>query len=359
MERILYVALLGLLGYLVYEVFSPFLQPLAWAVVLAIMFFPVHQRMREFLVRPNHAALASTLLLTVVIVVPSLLILSVFAAQAVEVVQWFQVTWQQGQTPLRELFRVIPMERVMDWLAEHNIREEDLSAYVTQKLEWLAGFVAGQAGRLARNVAVFIFNLFVTLFATFYLFRDGSGLQQRLRRALPLDAEQRDHLLTTAQNVLYASVFSGFVVAAVQGLLGGLTFWMLGIKAPVLWGTVMGFLSLLPVVGAWLVWGPALVVFLFEGDYLRALILLGAGVLIIGLADNILRPILISGRAQLNGLLVFVSILGGVAAFGLLGIVLGPIVVALGAAVMEAYTEAPVTPAPAQSEAATSPPAPA
>lgn len=347
MERILLIILLGLLGYLAFLIFAPFLEPLAWAVVLVIMFFPVHRWLRRHLTRPNRAALVTTLLLTLLIVAPGLLILGMFTAQAIDTVEWFRAEWQQGRMPFRELLGVVPLERILNWLAEHNIHTEDLRAFVASRLDTLAGLMAGQAGRLARNLLFFVFNLFVTLFATFYLFRDGPALLDRLRRALPLDPAHRDHLLTTAHDVLYASVFSGFVVAAVQGTLGGLAFWLLGLGAPVLWGMVMGFLSLLPVVGAWLVWVPAVIFLLSQASYGRAVVLLVLGVVVIGLADNILRPVLISGRAQLNGLLVFISILGGVVAFGLLGIVLGPIVVALGAAVVEAYTteEPPAAPA--------------
>jgi predicted PurR-regulated permease PerM len=144
--------------------------------------------------------------------------------------------------------------------------------------------------------------------------------------------------------VLYASVFSGLVVAAVQGAIGGILFWVLGIGAPVLWGIVMAFLSLLPVLGAWMVWVPAAIYLVAVGSYIKAAILLGVGVVVISMIDNVLRPILLSGRAQMNGLLVFISILGGIAAFGLLGIVLGPILVALGSAVLEFYTAEEVEP---------------
>lgn len=338
MERILFIGLLGLLIYLVYLVFAPFLVPLAWAAVFTIMFAPLHRRIRSRLKHPSRAALVSTLLLTALIVTPGLVVLGAFANQAVEVAQWVRVEWGQGRMPLGELFRLIPLERILDWFAEHNISEADLRGFVTEKVEGLAGFMAGQVGRLARNLVFLLFDLFVTLFATFYLFRDGAALLERLRRSLPLEERVRENLLSIAHNVLYASVFSGMVVGAVQGILGGLLFWVLGLGAPVLWGMVMAFLSLLPVVGPWMIWVPAALYLLVQGEYARAVILLGAGVLVISMADNVLRPLLLSGRTQMNGLLVFVSILGGVTAFGLLGVVLGPILVALADAVVEAYT---------------------
>lgn len=339
MQRVFSIALVLLFVYLIYLVFTPFLVPLGWAGVFTIMFLPVHQRIRRRIRGRNRAALVSTLLLTVLIIVPGILVLAAFTAQTVDAAQWAQQQWKAGGTPLRDfLERTVPLQRILDFLAERNISEEEITSVISQRLQQLAGFLAGQAGRLARNLIFLLFDLFVTLFATFYLFRDGGQLLDRLRRALPLDPHVREGLFYIAQNVLYASVFSGLVVAAVQGALGGILFWLLGIGAPVLWGIVMAFLSLLPVLGAWLVWVPAVLYLLVTGSYIKGVILLAFGALVISMVDNVLRPILLSGRAQMNGLLVFISILGGIAAFGLLGIVLGPILVALGTAVLEFYT---------------------
>jgi predicted PurR-regulated permease PerM len=339
MQRVFFIALVALFVYLIYLIFSPFLVPLGWAVVFTIMFLPVHQRIRRRIRGANRAALLSTLLLTAVIIIPGLFVLGAFTVQAVETAQWAQNQWREGGTSLRDfLERTLPLERILDWLAERNISEEEVTNLITQKLQQLAGFIAAQTGRMLRNLVFLFFDLFVTLFATFYLFRDGGAMLHRLRRALPLDDTVREGLFYIAQNVLYASVFSGLVVAAVQGGLGGLLFWLVGLGAPVLWGIVMAFLSLLPVVGAWMVWVPAAIYLLVTGEYVKAVVLLAAGAVIISMVDNVLRPILLSGRAQMNGLLVFISILGGIAAFGLLGIVLGPILVALATALLEFYT---------------------
>jgi predicted PurR-regulated permease PerM len=343
MERILFLVLLGLLAYLVYLIFQPFLISLAWAAILTVMFYPVHRRVGRRVRGASRAALVSTLLLAALIITPGLLVFGAVASQAVDMAQWVQAEWSQGRMPLRELWDRLPVERVFNWLAARNISAEELTGFVSEKLQQLAGFLAGQVGRLARNVAVLVFDLFVTLFATFYLFRDGPGMLDLLRRALPLEERTREKLLGTTYNVLYASVFSGIVVAAVQGLLGGLLFWMLGLGAPVLWGMVMAFLSFLPLVGPWMVWVPAGIYLLVQGSYGKAVVLAIGGGLVVSMADNVLRPILLSGRTQMNGLLVFIGILGGVAAFGLLGIVLGPILVALADAVIEAYTSEPAS----------------
>jgi predicted PurR-regulated permease PerM len=341
MQRVLFLALVALFAYLLYLIFSPFLVPLCWAVVFTIMFLPVHQRIRRRIRGPNRAALLTTLLVTALIIVPGLLVLGIFTVQAMEVVQWAQGEWEQGRTPLRDfLERAFPMQGFLDRLAERGISEEQVTEWGRQKLQQLGGFIVGQAGRLLRNFVFLLFDLFVLLFATFFLFRDGGELLERLRRALPLDETVREGLIYIGHNVLYASVFSSLVVAAAQGALGGLLFWLLGIGAPVLWGIVMAFLSLLPILGAWMVWVPAALYLVGVGEYLKAVILVVVGALVISMVDNVLRPILLSGRAEMNGLLVFISILGGIAAFGLLGIVLGPILVAFASALLEFYTTA-------------------
>lgn len=353
MQRILYFGLLFLFAYLVYLVFEPFLVPLAWAVLLSIVFFPLHQRVRERIPQPSRAALVTTLLLTLLIIVPALVVMGAFTAQAVEMVQGAQVEWRGGRVPFQEVLQRIPLERILNLLAEYHISEEQVNQFVNQELEELGRFIAAQAALLLRNVLVFLFDLFITLLAAFYLFRDGGDLLERFRRALPLDEGVREGLFYIAHTVLYASVISGLVVAAVQGALGGVLFWLLGIGAPVLWGIVMAFLSLLPMVGAWLVWVPAGIYLLLRAEYTKAIILFAVGILVISTIDNILRPYLVSGHAQMNGLLVFISILGGVAAFGLVGLLLGPILVAVGATVIEYYTslrpaaEPPPSPPPA------------
>lgn len=348
MQKILFMALAAVFVYLLYLIFSPFLVPVAWACVLTIIFYPIHKRILKRLKRVNLAALISTVLVTAIIVVPGLAVLASFTSQAIDMAQWAQEEWGERK-PVAQALQVLPLERMLDWLAEHDIGEEEIRNFVAEKLEAVVGFLAGQAGRLAANVAFFFFQLFFTLFTAFYLFRDGPALLERLRRGLPLDEVYREGLFYIAHNVLYATVYSSFVVALVQGLLGGITFAALGIQSPLFWGVAMGLFSLLPAVGPWLIWLPAALVFLLEGKWGYAITLLVVGVLVISLVDNILRPALISGRAQMNGLLVFISILGGIAAFGVLGLVLGPILVALGVALIEHYTAARLSsPTPAE-----------
>jgi predicted PurR-regulated permease PerM len=230
-----------------------------------------------------------------------------------------------------------------------------------------ASFIAAQAGGLLRDIVVFIFNLVVMLFALFFFFRDGRALMTRVRRALPFEPVRSEKMLLEARDLIHASLVAGLIVAAAQGAAGGLMFAVLGVGAPLFWGVVMAFFSLLPMVGAWVVWGPAAIILIASGSVTRGVIMIALGVGIVGMIDNVLRPALLSGRTQLNGLLVFISLLGGISAFGLIGIVLGPIVVATTLSLLDAYgvpapgpeaagpAAAPVEPASAPPTAASDP----
>ena len=345
-ERIIVIVLLGLLSYFVYRVFEPFLVALIWAVVLVVFFQRLHTRVRDRIMNPNLAALTTTLILTAILIIPVGFVFSLFTNQAIAVTQWVVEDWKHGEG-WRSMFAWL--ERLPLQFLPFEIKLEDLRGFAIQNLrQWGVG-LAERAGRVAQNVLGITVNLLVTLLACFYLFRDGPALMKTLRDIAPLDPDYRERLLTITENVLFASVLSSFAVAAVQGTLGGIAFWIVGVPGPALWGIVMMLASFIPFVGASIIWAPVALYFLFSGDYLKAGILVVVGVLVIGTVDNILRPILISGRVELNGLLVLISVVGGISAFGLLGIVLGPVLIAVAVAVLAAERERRAALSPAES----------
>jgi len=201
---------------------------------------------------------------------------------------------------------------------------------------WLAGVVADAAGSLVRNVIEVIVNLFISVFAMFFLFRDGDIIMDRVRRILPFESTFSEQQIERIGELIRASISATFVVAIVQGVFGGIAFAVLGLGAPIFWGVTMAFFALLPL-GAGVVWLPVAVWLLITGQIGRGIALIAIGFGVIGLVDNFLRPILLSGRTQMNGLLVFISLLGGIAAFGLLGIVLGPVIMAVTTGFVNAY----------------------
>ena len=171
----------------------------------------------------------------------------------------------------------------------------------------------------------------------YYLFKDGDKMVEQVRESIPLPKDRARQMLEEVTGVVRATIYGGLLVAAIQGALGGLIFWILGVPSPVFWGTVMGFLSLIPVLGAFIVFIPAAGILALSGFYIKAIILLAFGFGVVSQIDNFLKPMFISGRTQLHPLLLFFSILGGLQVFGFLGIVLGPVVAALFVGVFDLY----------------------
>jgi predicted PurR-regulated permease PerM len=330
------LVLLGLLAYFVYLVFEPFLTPLIWAVVLVVFFRRLHAAVQRRIASPNLAALASTLAVTLIFIVPVFLVFSLVANQAIAVTQRLVEEWRHG-LGWRSLFAWV--ESLPLQYLPIEVKLDDLREIAAQNLRQWGLRIAERGATLAQNVLGVTVSVLVALIASFYLFRDGAALMRLVRDVAPLEADYRERLLAITENVLFASVLSSFAVAAVQGTLGGIAFWIVGIPAPILWGMLMMLAAFIPFVGAALIWGPAAIYFLFSGEYMSAGILTFAGIFVVGTVDNILRPILISGRVELNGLLVLISVVGGISAFGLLGIVLGPVLIAVAVAVLEAERE--------------------
>jgi predicted PurR-regulated permease PerM len=302
--------------------------------VLAICVYPLHERFQRRFGR-SRAAAVSTIVVTVVILGPGLLLLTAFVREARAALDgldpqvldkqlaWAASTWERYRGYVPGAGRI------------------DLIALLNQASANVAGFLAARVGGLLADVAVFVFHLFVTLFALFFLLRDAGSIMRAMRGALPFDEPRRERMIRTTRDLVFASVTAGLIIASLQGLLGGLLFAILGLDAPVFWGVVMAFFALLPLVGSWVVWAPAALWLAATGQLGKALILAASGALVVGSVDNVLRPALLAGRAQMNGLLMFVSLLGGVAVFGLLGLILGPLVVALAAGLLEAYSAEP------------------
>jgi predicted PurR-regulated permease PerM len=334
-RTISFYAVLAVGTYLLWLVTAPFILPLCAAAVLVVFFYPLHERWeRRFGASP--AALASTLVVTTLLIVPTILVLTAFVREASAAVSNVQhAVAAEG---------VASFGRWWEWLEQRaplagRYRVTDL---VTDSGRAMAGAAASAAGGTLRNVGAFLFDLIVVIFAMFFLFRDARAIMSAVRRVLPFEEEHRERVIAQAHDLIRASVIASMAVASAQGAAGGLLFWAVGIGAPVFWGVLMAFLSLLPVAGAWLVWLPAAIWFLSTGAIAKGVLLIALGAGVVGLIDNVLRPALLAGRAQMNGLLVLVSLLGGLGAFGLIGIVIGPVIVATMTSLVLAYT----TPAP-------------
>jgi predicted PurR-regulated permease PerM len=327
---LLFYGLVLVLAYAVYLIFAPFLVPLAWAAVLVVVSYPAYEWL-ERRSNPSTAALVSTLGVTLILIVPSVLVMIAFVRQGVEAVQSIQFSIAGGHLAWL----------AGEWARLHNrfpsLGADDVTTTLHRYTEQAAEFVAAKLGTIVKNTAVFFFHLFVTVLVMFYLYRDGDAIVERLRQVLPFDSEHGDRMLGDARELIFASVTSSLAAAVVHALLGGFAFAVTGIKAPLFWGVMMGFFSFIPIVGSALVWVPAVISLLIGGHIGRGIFLVIFCAAIVGLVDNVMRPWLISGRAQLGGLLVFISVLGGISVFGLLGVVLGPIIAATAASLLDLY----------------------
>jgi predicted PurR-regulated permease PerM len=327
-----YGALL-LLIYLVFRIVEPFLGPLAWSGVLAIFFYPIHERILRRL-PPNRAALVSTLGVTLLLIVPALVVLFYTARQAIDATA-------QVQNALMDPDRVL-QSHVVDWVKSQlpqSWQGADFSQPLRQGAERIATFLGSRLAALVKNLFTFFVDLFIVIFALFFMFRDGDEVVRGVSHLVPFDEEIQADMLRESRDLIFASVAVALVIALLQGALGGLAFTVGGISSPIFWAVLIAFFSLVPVVGSALIWVPAALFLVFTGHWGRglAIVVICGGVA--GIADNIVRPLLLRNRTHLNELLLFLGVLGGLQVFGLLGLVIGPTIVAAAMGVFRVYVE--------------------
>ncbi len=326
-QRALAWLLAGLLLFLLYSIVQPFLVSLTWAAILAIFFFPLHRLVGRVIPGANLAALASTAVVTVLLVLPVLLVTPVVAQEAVAFFDW--VRSKDGIAQAKTL-----LDR---YLSSVPVTFGDVQSTLEDLARKAGALVAQQSARLAGNVAGFFFHLVVMLLALFYLFREGPALVHWIADLSPLGGTGHSRVIHETAELVQVTITSSFIVAAVQGSLGGLTFWVLGIPSAAIYALLMALLAFLPLVGPWLIWVPMAVTLIVTGSRGRGIALIILGFLVVSGVDNVLRPLLIAGRSQLNGLLVFISVLGGMQAFGFVGVVLGPLIVTIAVGLLKAY----------------------
>lgn len=301
-----------------------------WGVILAILFAPLHRKLlKRMPKRPTLAALCTLGLCLVIVILP-------MTAITVSLVQEASVIYERvrsGQLNfglyLQQVIAALPAwaANLLDRLNLTSIGElqQKFSSVAVQASQ----FVATQALSIGQNTLEFLVGFGIMLYLLFFLLRDGASLAQRIGQATPLDDAHKRQLVSKFTTVIRATVKGNIVVAASQGALGGLIFWALGIQGPVLWGVLMAFLSLLPAVGAGLIWVPVAIYFLATGAVWQGAVLTAFGIGVIGLVDNILRPILVGKDTKMPDYIVLISTLGGMGLFGLTGFVIGPVIAAL------------------------------
>ncbi|EZP73441.1 Membrane protein [Sphingomonas paucimobilis] len=311
-------------------VIEPFFAAILWGVIAAILFTPLnHNLLYRMPGRPNTAAGLTLLIIVAVVILPAIVLTIALVQEAT----LFYGRIQSGEINIARVFAQF-QARLPDWASAFLARlgVTNFAAVREMLSEGIASSfrtVATQLFQVGQSAFSFFVALSVTLYLTFFLLRDGPSLAARLDRAAPLRTSHRRALMQQFVVVTRATIKGSIVVAVVQGLIGGVVFWALGIPGPLLWGVLMGCFSLIPAVGTGLVWVPVALYLLATGAIAKGVILVFCGLFVIGLVDNLLRPILVGRDTRIPDYVVLITTLGGIDMFGFNGIVIGPVIAAL------------------------------
>jgi len=323
----------------------PFYSAVLWAVILALVFSPVERWFNNRLPnQPNLATFLTLLSIVGIVLVPVAFTGASIVSEATTLYENIQSGDIKLGSFLQRFLDALPTWAT-NFLAHFGVTDvADMQARIISLLAEGSQFFATQAVLVGQGTANVLLGTSIMLYLLYFFLRDGGKLSQKIIHAVPLADEYKDALFHKIAVVVRAMVKGTILVAIVQGFLGGLIFWALGIHAPVLWGVVMAFLSLLPAVGASIVWFPVAVYLLATGAFGKGLILMAFGAGVIGLVDNLLRPYLVGKDTALPDYIVLISTLGGIALLGLNGLVVGPLIAALFIAVWDIAARGDVVP---------------
>lgn len=341
-----------LAAYLCYRIALPFLPALTWATALAVLSHPLYAALRRRLRWPWLAVVLTIAVVVVAVALPAIVLARQAAREALDLSATLgsaDAMWQAWQAQLARMPR---LAQLADWIAS--------AGNLQAQLQGLSEMLLGVAKRVLTGSAHLLIGGVIALYLLFYFLRDAELLLREIRALLPLSPRESARLLDAVRDTVYAIVYGTVAVSVLQGALGGLMFWWLGLPAPILWGAVMALLAILPLIGAAFVWVPAALFLALQGELDKALLLAAWGVIVVGLIDNLLYPVLVRHRMRLHTVLVFIAVVGGVVVFGGSGVVLGPVALAVMVALRDVWRQRGVSaqtdmpPHPAERRAASS-----
>lgn len=321
----------ALILFLLFLLFKPFLAAIAWAVILATLSYPVYHKLHKLFAKKTETlpAILMTLLILFILILPALFFATTLATETLSAYKYIEENYLAQGVQGKEWF-----EKLSQFLSQYNV---DLKSVLSNNVKTVAGAVVSQTGDVFRGFVKNLVKFFLTIFTLFFIFKHGDKALHELKWIVPLSNLQKQQIFKRFREVLYAIMYGILLTAIVQGTLGGIGFYIAGLPSPVLFGAVMTLCALLPVGGTSLVWLPAAIILFFQDHPGKAIFLIAWGFLIVGLVDNIIKPIFISGRSKLNFILVFFGILGGLNLFGLVGVFAGPLIIAIFLALLEIF----------------------
>ncbi len=336
--RVFLLILLAIVLYFVGRILKPFFDSLVWAAIMATLFYPVYRRIERYLHKKELASVLCCALLTVAIILPVVLLVFLLAGESVKAYSSLGNMVASG-VPARiaAIHNSAAYQKLSEKLGEMGVPAPDLGTAAMRVVRTGSRFLVVQSAALVSGFVSFILQLFVMLFGLYYLFLRGPQILHELRALIPLRPEYEERIIQKFTGVVHATFTGSLAVALVQGALGGLGFLIFGISSPLLWGAAMTLVSLVPVVGTALIWGPVVIFYMLTGSVLKGLLMLAVFGVVVGSVDNILKPILIQRGMEIHTLWVFISVIGGLSVFGFLGIVLGPFLFTILVTLLEIY----------------------
>lgn len=327
-ENKFFLLVLGLISGAFLLILAPFWGAIFWAVALTILFYPVYAWLNQKIGdKPTLASIITLTLAVLVVLIPLALLTLHIINYATDIYEAFdagELNAEVLQETVAERFPTIPQ-----LLERFDIDMNNLGEQISSSLSSSSQFIAQEVFSIGQSTLHFLISMALMLYLSFFFFRDGKDIAKVISKAIPLENNREEKLMDRFVKVTRATIKGTFIVAIVEGILGGIILAILGVSGAVLWGVLIGLLSLVPALGSFLVWGPIAIYLFASGDIVEGVVLVTFGALVIGLVDNILRPILVGRDVRLPDWLILLSILGGLVIFGVHGFVIGPILTAL------------------------------
>ncbi len=308
----------------------PYYEAVFWGIAFAILFAPLHRKLLARMPRhPNLAALSTLMICLFLVILPLTLLSLSLVQEATLLYDRIRSGKLNFGDYLQQVITALP-EWAVGWLDRMELTSvASLQAKFSAVSVQASQLVATRAVNIGQNTLQFVVSFGVMLYLLFFLLRDGRALGRRIRNAVPLEEAHKARLSSKFTTVIRATLKGNMMIAVTQGVLGGIIFWILGVQGPILWGVLMAFLSLLPAIGAGLIWGPVAIYFFATGATWQGVALTAYGIAVIGMVDNVLRPILVGRDTKMPDYVVLISTLGGLTLLGINGFVIGPVVAAL------------------------------
>ncbi len=329
------LSLLAILGFLTFQIMRPFFTAIGWSVVFSIVFYPVYAFISRH-VRVRALAAAVTLMLLVVVIAGPLAYLTVVLFKELQVLAAMMDAGSLGT--VKDFVDSIRSSKVFVLITSSLGLENSLTdAVFMENVRNFGKQVLQQVSTRIPDVLSVFVDLIFMLFTTFFFLKDGTEFLSKAQDYLPFSDVQKRRLASQVKDMVVSTVYGGVIIAIIQGILGGAAYAVIGIESPVLWGTAMSIMSFVPLLGTFAIWGPTAGYLVFQGDYIHGIGLFLFGVFVISMVDNILKPLIIGTRTKMPTVIILFSVLGGIRLFGMIGLIMGPLIIAIFISVFELF----------------------